>query len=80
MNTTIYIYAHSHGVMTRYGDPINPSGDLLAMEKTAKYLKDGGLMFLAVPIGRDTVVWNAHRVYGKARLPLLIQQWDLIET
>ena len=65
--------------MTRYGDPINPRGDLEAMARTMRYLKEGGLMFLAVPIGKDTVVWNAHRVYGKARLPLLLEHWDLLE-
>lgn len=63
----------------RYGDPINPEADLEAMAKTTSYLKDGGLLFLAVPVGRDAIYWNSCRVYGKARLPLLFEKWDLLE-
>jgi hypothetical protein len=62
----------------RYGDPINPDGDLEAMGKCYDLLKDGGMLFLAVPIGLDEVVWNAHRIYGKIRLPVLISQFKLI--
>ena len=34
-------------------------------------------MILEVPIARDAVVWHAHRVYGRARLRLLLQGWKL---
>jgi len=34
-------------------------------------------MILAVPIARDSVVWNATRVYGRARLRLLLQGWKM---
>jgi hypothetical protein len=34
-------------------------------------------MILAAPIARDAVVWNAHRVYGRARLCLLLQGWKM---
>ena len=60
-------------------DPINPDADLAAMSKATTYLKQGGLLFLAVPVGRDGLYWNSGRVYGKARLPLLMEQWDLLE-
>lgn len=35
---------------------------------------------LAVPIGRDAVVWNAHRIYGRIRLPLLFEGWDVVDS
>jgi hypothetical protein len=41
-------------------------------------LKSEGLLYLAVPIGMDTVVWNAHRVYGEKRWPLLIDGFDVL--
>ncbi len=28
------------------------------------HMLPGGLLFFAVPVGRDTVVFNAHRIYG----------------
>jgi len=35
---------------------------------------------LAVPVGKDCLYWNAHRVYGHLRLPLLLNGWNTIDT
>lgn len=49
----------------RYGDPLNPNADLEMMEALLKnHMCPGGLLLLAVPVGKDTLVFNAHRVYG----------------
>jgi SAM-dependent methyltransferase len=72
------ISSFEHDGLGRYGDPLNPSGDLEAMEKMKSILKPNGLLFLSVPIGADTLVWNAHRVYGPLRLPLLLSGWKLL--
>jgi hypothetical protein len=37
-------------------------------------------LFLSIPIGKDTLVWNAHRIYGKIRLPLLLKGWKLLDS
>lgn len=74
------ISSYEHDGLGRYGDPINPIGDLIAMEKTKKMLKPGGILILAVPVGEDYVVWNAHRVYGAKRLPLLLKGWKVLNT
>jgi hypothetical protein len=37
----------------------------------------GGIMLLAVPTGYDQLHWNIHRVYGRARLPLLLSSWKV---
>ena len=34
-------------------------------------------MLLAVPTGKDQLHWNIHRVYGRARLPLLLSSWKV---
>lgn len=44
-----------HDGLGRYGDPIHPSGDMLAMETTKLVLKDDGILFLTVPIGMSFV-------------------------
>lgn len=41
------------------------------MQKTWCILKEGGLAFLGLPSGMDGLFYNAHRVYGRVRLPLL---------
>ena len=73
------ISSFEHDGLGRYGDPINPNGDLEAMEKTKKMLKKEGLLFLAVPIGKDCLVWNLHRIYGKLRLKALLKGWRIVE-
>ena len=74
------ISSFEHDGLGRYGDPLNPDGDLAAMRRMKDVVKPGGLLFLALPVGKDIVVWNAHRVYGRHRLPLLLAGWEVVAT
>lgn len=69
-----------HDGLGRYGDPINPNADLEFMTKAKSLLKEGGHMILAVPVGPDSLIWTACRIYGKLRFPLLIKEWNLIDS
>ena len=60
-----------HSGLGRYGDPLNPNGDIETMEQIYKSLNEGGLCFLGLPVGKDAIVWNAHRIYGEMRLKLI---------
>jgi len=62
------------------GDPLSPDGDFRAMKEAHKFLIEDGILFLGVPLGKDCIVWNAHRIYGKNRLPLLLKGWKLIDV
>lgn len=72
------ISSFEHDGLGRYGDPLNPNGDLETMQKMKSIVKPGGLLFLAVPVGKDKVVWNAHRIYGRLRLPMLTKGWQIV--
>ena len=72
------ISSFEHDGLGRYGDPLNPDGDLEAMRNMKKILKKDALMYLAVPTGNDCVYFNVHRVYGKHRFPLLIEGWGQV--
>lgn len=74
------ISSYEHDGLGRYGDPLDPIGDFKAMQKARNMLRDGGLLFLAVPVGQDHIFWNVHRVYGKIRFPLLIEGWELVDS
>jgi len=74
------ISSYEHDGLGRYGDPINPVGDLIAMEKPKKMLVPGGLLFLAVPVAKDLLYWNAHRNYGSVRLPMLLSGWKTLAS
>lgn len=73
------ISSFEHDGLGRYGDPINPNGDFRAMKELKSIVKKDGLLFLAVPVGKDKLVWNAHRRYGEIRLPYLIDDWEMID-
>ncbi len=74
------ISSFEHDGLGRYGDPLNPDADLQAMQKMKKIITEDGLLFLSVPVGKDLLVWNAHRIYGRIRLPLLLKDWEVIDT
>jgi hypothetical protein len=74
-DAALAISTFEHSGLGRYGDPLDPDGDLKAMWTMRHVLKRDGLLFLSVPIGRDKVVFNCHRIYGRLRLPLLLDGW-----
>lgn len=69
-----------HSGLGRYGDYIDPEGDLFTMRIIKKMVKQGGLLFLQVPVGRDLLLWNNTRIYGPYRLLLLLEGWKLLDT
>lgn len=74
------ISSFEHSGLGRYGDPLDPNGDILSMQNTKKMIKKDGLLFLAVPIGADIIAFNEHRVYGKKRFKRLIEGWEIIKS
>lgn len=57
------LHALEHFGLGRYGDPIDPSGYEAGFKNMIGILKPGGTFYLAVPIGRERVEFNAHRVF-----------------
>ena len=83
-DTTIYdvIISYSsieHSGLGRYGDAIEPDGDLNAMNVFYDKLSNDGFLFLGVPVGPDSIVFNAHRIYGEIRLNYILQKFKDIE-
>lgn len=60
-----------HSGLGRYGDPLDPQGDVNTMDAIWTHLIDGGKLIWGAPVGHDALVWNAHRVYGRIRLPVI---------
>ena len=75
------VSSFEHDGLGRYGDPLSGDGDLRAMRETREHvLKPGGYLLFAVPVGGDCVVFNAHRVYGRTRLPRMFEGWTQIDN
>ncbi|MES2087649.1 MAG: glycosyltransferase [Patescibacteria group bacterium] len=53
-----------HIGLGRYGDPIDPDGDLKAVAELTRVLAKGGTLLFVVPIGKPKIIFNAHRIYS----------------
>jgi hypothetical protein len=53
-----------HVGLGRYGDPIDPNGDLEAASELARVTAHGGSLLFVVPIGKPKIQFNAHRIYS----------------
>lgn len=58
------MHVAEHVGLGRYGDPLDPNGDLKAMRELARVLAPEGDLLFVVPVGRPRVMFNAHRIYG----------------
>uniref|UniRef100_A0A914W1U7 Methyltransferase type 11 domain-containing protein n=1 Tax=Plectus sambesii TaxID=2011161 RepID=A0A914W1U7_9BILA len=67
-----------HSGLARYGDAPDPIGDLREMSKIFCLLKQGGLLYLGIPSGPDTVEYNAHRIYGYIRWPMIAAGFEFL--
>jgi uncharacterized protein DUF268 len=74
------ISSFEHDGLGMYGDPLDPDGDLKAMQKMKGVVKPGGLMFFAVPVGKDKILYNLCRIYGEVRLKKMFEGWEVLDT
>ncbi len=73
MKTSIYA--------VRYGDALNPWGDVIAMARSHCLLKPGGQALVGVPTGpKDILLFNAARVYGPIMYAHLFANWKQVYT
>jgi hypothetical protein len=69
-----------HSGLGRYGDTVNPWGDLQAMAKIWCVMEKGATFVVGVPSGEDLLEWNAHRRYGPRRWPHLTAGWEVVDS
>jgi SAM-dependent methyltransferase len=73
------LHVAEHIGLGRYGDRLDPAGTRKAATELARVLRPGGDLFLGLPVGRERVCFNAHRVH----LPMTVREYfaglDLFE-
>lgn len=62
------LHVIEHIGLGRYGDAIDAQGSAKAARELIRVLAPGGSLYLSVPTGRDSVCFNAHRVFSPAAL------------
>ena len=53
-----------HIGLGRYGDQINPEGDIMAINELKRVLAKDGNLLIVLPIGEPQICFNAHRIYS----------------
>jgi Caenorhabditis protein of unknown function, DUF268. len=69
-----------HSGLGRYGDALNPYGDLIAMARAWCLVKDLGFALVGVPTGPDHIIFNVHQVYGPLMYSHLFANWQQVYT
>ena len=77
------LHVIEHIGLGRYGDPVDPEGHIKAAKELCRVLKQGGRLYLGTPIGKETVYFDAHRVFFVETIlemfnPLKLLEFDFI--
>lgn len=78
------LHVVEHVGLGRYGDPLDPDGTRNAARELARIVKPGGRLYLSVPVGRERVCFNAHRVLAPRSVaamfaPLALDRFSLVD-
>lgn len=58
-----------HIGLGRYGDKVDPQGDLKAIDELSRVLAIGGNLLFVVPVGKEAkIMFNAHRIYTNEQI------------
>lgn len=73
-----------HIGLGRYGDPLDPDGDLKAIAELKRVLARGGSLLFVTPVGVPRIQYNAHRIYSYDQIvsyfgDLQVEQFALID-
>ncbi len=68
-----------HFGLGRYGDPIDPEACFKCFENIQRKMKRGGRLYLSLPVGRERLEFNAHRIFYPSTVVDCFQEMDLKE-
>lgn len=68
-----------HVGLGRYGDPIDPEGDLKAINELKQVVKTGGSLLFVVPVGKPKIEFNAHRIYSYEQIKTYFEDFEIKE-
>ena len=78
MNVTGTLFRSKRNYAFRYGDELNPWGDIIAIGRAWCQMKSGSMALVAVPAAKDTICFNGHRLYGPFLYQHLFSNWKII--
>ena len=68
-----------HIGLGRYGDPLDPDGDLKAIAELKRVLAPEGSLLFVVPVGKPKIVFNAHRIYSYEQIVSYFDDLEMVD-
>lgn len=78
------LHVIEHIGLGRYGDALDPVGSQKALRQLERVIALGGKLYLSVPIGRERICFNAHRVFNpksiiEAMPSLILREFSYVD-
>jgi ubiquinone/menaquinone biosynthesis C-methylase UbiE len=73
------LHVIEHVGLGRYGDAIDPEGTMKACKELSRVLKKNGLLYLSLPVGKERICFNAHRVCSPKNVTKYLENLKLLE-
>ena len=68
-----------HVGLGRYGDKLDPDGDLKAIGELQRVVASGGSLLFVVPVGKPRIMFDAHRIYAHEQIISYFSSMNLRE-
>lgn len=68
-----------HFGLGRYGDPVDPEACFKCFDAIQKKMKKGGHLYISVPVAKERVEFNAHRVFYASTIIDSFPEMELVE-
>ena len=78
-NSLSCMHTVEHIGLGRYGDRLDPDGDLKAISELKRILAKDGSLFFVVPVGKPKIEFNAHRIYSYEQITEYFRELQLKE-
>lgn len=73
------LHTVEHVGLGRYGDALDPEGDIKAINELKRVLAPNGSLLFVVPLGQPKIEFNAHRIYSYQMILDLFADLELKE-
>ena len=79
INSLSCMHTIEHIGLGRYGDQIDPNGDIKAIIELKRVLAENGSLLFVTPVGKPKIEFNAHRIYSYEMIMEMFEGLKLME-
>lgn len=74
------LHVIEHIGLGRYGDPLDPQGSSKAALELQRVMRQGGRLFISLPIGQERTCFNAHRIHSPDSVVKMFPKLKLVDV